>query len=325
MEEYRACPFCNKKIMEGLPFCPHCGKHINITFSDSDLEKKPYDILQVSENAEDEVIEAAYKSLARKYHPDIVGTKESNERMKDINWAHEILKDKSKHSEWKRKQRQRKEKKTSVAEGTHKPSPQASRKSPSSVRSSSKVGKTPLDEKDYQRQEKPRKQVQNVGPFGSLFLIAMVLVPIIIGLASMHDQPQPSMSASSSSQIENNTSITLTKSAPTSTRRPSPTLTPDPKDICLRWDQVNDAHVESRNCVYGTIVKYCDSPPYKQIIRFSDEAGTFLLRAKYKYVNGIQRGECIHVKGMIIKTAGYLCIDLDDPTTEVSYTSSYCR
>lgn len=32
--------------------------------------KDPYEILQVSKNAETEVIEAAYRRLARKYHPD---------------------------------------------------------------------------------------------------------------------------------------------------------------------------------------------------------------------------------------------------------------
>lgn len=55
--------------------------------------KNPYEILQVSNKAEIEVIEAAYRRLARKYHPDTNPSSDATERMKDINWAYEILSD----------------------------------------------------------------------------------------------------------------------------------------------------------------------------------------------------------------------------------------
>ncbi len=41
----------------------------------------PYKVLQVDPEAEDEVIEAAYRRLARKYHPDVSPTRESQDRM----------------------------------------------------------------------------------------------------------------------------------------------------------------------------------------------------------------------------------------------------
>jgi curved DNA-binding protein CbpA len=53
----------------------------------------PYKILQVDSEAEHEVIEAAYRRLARKYHPDVAPGTETQERMVRINQAWEMLKD----------------------------------------------------------------------------------------------------------------------------------------------------------------------------------------------------------------------------------------
>ena len=52
----------------------------------------PYKILQVDSEAEDEVIQAAYRRLAQKYHPD-VATGPDADRMAGINAAWEILRD----------------------------------------------------------------------------------------------------------------------------------------------------------------------------------------------------------------------------------------
>jgi curved DNA-binding protein CbpA len=53
----------------------------------------PYAVLQVARNAEAEVIAAAYRALARKYHPDNSAAGAGTKRMQDINAAYEILKD----------------------------------------------------------------------------------------------------------------------------------------------------------------------------------------------------------------------------------------
>ena len=59
------------------------------------MEKQTlYEILEVSENASPEIIEKAYKVLAKKYHPDLqdIGEKQkAEEKMKKINEAYEIL------------------------------------------------------------------------------------------------------------------------------------------------------------------------------------------------------------------------------------------
>jgi curved DNA-binding protein CbpA len=53
----------------------------------------PYKILQVDPEAEDEVIAAAYRRLARKYHPDVAPGPEAAVRMAAINAAWEAIGD----------------------------------------------------------------------------------------------------------------------------------------------------------------------------------------------------------------------------------------
>lgn len=56
--------------------------------------KNYYEILEVSENASKEVIDKAYKVLAKKYHPDLQETKNkkaAEEKIKNLNEAYEVL------------------------------------------------------------------------------------------------------------------------------------------------------------------------------------------------------------------------------------------
>ncbi len=62
--------------------------------------KDYYRILQVDPSAEWEVIESAYKRLARKYHPDANPSPDANERMKVINEAYEVLRDPTRRKEY---------------------------------------------------------------------------------------------------------------------------------------------------------------------------------------------------------------------------------
>ena len=56
--------------------------------------KDYYKLLGVSRNAAKDEISRAYKKLARKYHPDLnPNNKEAEEKFKEINEAHEVLKD----------------------------------------------------------------------------------------------------------------------------------------------------------------------------------------------------------------------------------------
>ena len=62
-----------------------------------------YEILQVHPLAEPDIIEAAYKRLVRKYHPDFNQDPKAQEQMKKINRAYGVLKDPEKRKEqaWK--------------------------------------------------------------------------------------------------------------------------------------------------------------------------------------------------------------------------------
>lgn len=75
-------------------------------------DKTLYEVLEVSENASAEVIEKAYKVLAKKYHPDLQspGDKQNAEnKMKQINEAYEILGNEEKRKEYDRQLQQERE------------------------------------------------------------------------------------------------------------------------------------------------------------------------------------------------------------------------
>ena len=58
--------------------------------------KNYYEILEVSNKASKEIIEKAYKVLAKKYHPDLYSgeeKKKAEEKLKEINIAYKILSD----------------------------------------------------------------------------------------------------------------------------------------------------------------------------------------------------------------------------------------
>ena len=60
-------------------------------------DKNYYDILGVNKNASDDEIKKAYRSLAKKYHPDLnPGNAEAAEKLKEVNQAYSVLSDKTK-------------------------------------------------------------------------------------------------------------------------------------------------------------------------------------------------------------------------------------
>jgi hypothetical protein len=80
---------------------------------------------------------------------------------------------------------------------------------------------------------------------------------------------------------------------------------------------VTDAQVGSIECVYGTVVKIQSTSTYVQIIRFSNEAGTFLVRGRIYYFQDLHRGDCVRVDGLVQRDGGYLLIETDQDTTHL--------
>lgn len=65
--------------------------------------KNYYEILEVDKNASKEIIDKAYRTLVKKYHPDLKEQNEKNQaetKIKEINEAYDILSDELKRSEY---------------------------------------------------------------------------------------------------------------------------------------------------------------------------------------------------------------------------------
>lgn len=62
--------------------------------------KDYYSILGVDENADASTIKAAYRKLARKYHPDVSKETDAEQHFKEVGEAYEVLKDPDKRAEY---------------------------------------------------------------------------------------------------------------------------------------------------------------------------------------------------------------------------------
>ncbi|GAC1366567.1 MAG: hypothetical protein NVS2B12_11230 [Ktedonobacteraceae bacterium] len=63
-------------------------------------DKDWYEILQIHQSADPEIIDVAYRKLAQKYHPDVNKSADAEQRMKQLNEAYSVLKDPKKRAEY---------------------------------------------------------------------------------------------------------------------------------------------------------------------------------------------------------------------------------
>lgn len=75
----------------------------------------PYRVLQVTPNAEQEVIQAAFRALALKYHPDRDRTMRAQRRMLELNAAYSLLRDAASRAAWDGSQRRQRQAETGLS------------------------------------------------------------------------------------------------------------------------------------------------------------------------------------------------------------------
>jgi len=193
------CVKCNKSIVDGIRFCPLCGAEQRVKRSSSTFNKTPFEILQVTPNAEDEVIKAAYISLAKKYHPDTLKNGTSEERMKELNWAYEEIHDPDRREKWKGEE-------------------EISEMGTESVSKKEKPHSKP-----YTPTQKPKEKNK---PWLPIFLSISAFSIAIYICGSIFD----SMSTRTSTTYSRPASTSTPRPRPTSTPRSTPTNTPIPLD-----------------------------------------------------------------------------------------------
>ena len=308
MADTRACSNCGASILKLAGYCPKCGARQDPSLNEDELSRDPFDILQVSRTAEGEVIEAAYRSLARKYHPDAGGGHQDAGKMRDINWAYGVLKDPGRRQEWVQGEKRASEESPEYRQGDGNRTP--SGQSPNSTR--------PNETRE------PDVQSANGEPGGPTvpgevrvrrgnpLVVVGVIAAIILVLAMItNGAPRTSaFPANTPTRASGQWTPTVPRAKSPTPRAQSSFNMPTAKPTCLRWDRVTDANIGPSRCAYGEVVKFYSTEQYAQIVRFSDEAGTFLLRGRDYYFEGLKRGDCVAATGDIARDGNYLYMEI---------------
>lgn len=288
MSDFKICSNCGATIHEFVQYCPRCRAKQGSSLSDDEVQKNPYNILQVSPDAEPEVIQAAYKSLARKYHPDLVGSSASEERMKELNWAYQILSNPEKRKEWTRKH-QRKYESAPNKEASH-------RQPPSSYAPPERTGtqasgyarstQTSPDPSQVLRSQKVKKGF----PWYVVFAIIIMLCALLSKISSFLDK---------TSSISNAPSSTIKTSTPIGPKPTSTAPRPSPTPECISWSKISLENVGDNVCVFGYVKHWYSTEDYATIIRFSEDANHFIMfDVLYEYPD-LDAGSCVSAEGYI--------------------------
>lgn len=118
-----------------------------------------YKVLQVDPGAEPEVIEAAYRALSKKYHPDINRAPESENKMSQINLAFDVLRDADKRRDYNqiRDSLNRYARAAAAAPPTSSPS-SSPRPNPTQARPTSNVGDRPRPKEPFKAADKGKSR-----------------------------------------------------------------------------------------------------------------------------------------------------------------------
>ena len=142
--------------------------------------KDYYKILQVAPDASTEVIQMAYKALAKKYHPDLNPGQEeaAQEKMKDVNEAYEILSDKDKR--WQYDQIYYRQEKTEQKTSYSAPEPPKGAQSHSAQSKGEQTSAAPVDPTPEDKEKV--SSGKGCAKTGCGCLVVFVVLFILIGL-----------------------------------------------------------------------------------------------------------------------------------------------
>lgn len=132
--------------------------------------------------------------------------------------------------------------------------------------------------------------------------LALLLTPLDTSAAAPPYSPAQQSSPPTAVPTRSATSRSSATRTPVPTSQPSPT--------CIAWDRVSDSHIGRTLCVYGRIVKQYETEQYAHIVRFSEEAGTFLLRGRYNYYIGLERSQCVAAISTVYRDGNYLYMEI---------------
>ena len=135
-----------------------------------------YAVLQVHDSAEPEVIEAAYKRLVRKYHPDVNGSPDATAIMQRLNAAYAVLSDPRKRSAYDQQRR--------AARRSEPPRPARTEQQRHSGQ-----------EKTEHRGRKSPQQDPNPKTTGTWFVVISVAFLALLAVGTVRDRLEPSPAA----------------------------------------------------------------------------------------------------------------------------------
>ena len=167
--------------------------------------KDYYKILQVAPDASTEVIQMAYKALAKKYHPDLNPGQEeaAQEKMKDVNEAYEILSDKDKR--WQYDQIYYRQEKTEQKTSYSAPEPPKGAQTHSAQSRDEQTCAAPVDPTPEDKEK--TSSGKGCAKTGCGCLVVFVVLFILIGLFGGSSSDNDSDKKTSSSDV---TSVTAT-------------------------------------------------------------------------------------------------------------------
>ena len=249
--------------------------------------------------------------------------------MRDINWAYEILRKPAKRKEW--DTRNRAKRASGGAEKSQSSHPQKA--DPIITTPANRAGQATIQTENNKASGSSRKW-----RFMVLALFIIGLIWFCSSVSGASNQPNISASANQTTTINSlqtrrtatpsktpGAARTITINASQARRTARPGIlsqgTSNSQPSCVRWDKVDDRLIGLTACVYGDVIKIYDTDVYAFILRFSDEAGTFLIRSRNMYYEGVKKGACVAALGPVHRDGNYPYMQVEE--TEL-YNYSDC-